>query len=78
MMMGVRIVVYEKESIGTAFRRFRKLMERHRASWKWHKQIAHLGQFYYVKPSKIRGVKEFMKKVKARQETRRAKHAGEQ
>jgi len=77
-MMGVKIVVYEKESIGTALRRFRKLMERHRASWKWHKQVAHRGQFYYVKPSTIRGVKQFMKKVKARKETYRAKCAGEQ
>lgn len=78
MKMSVRIVVYENESIGAALRRFRKLMERHRASWKWHKQVAHLGQFYFVKPSQIRGVKRYMKKVKARQETRRAKHEGKQ
>jgi ribosomal protein S21 len=77
-MMGVKIAVYEGESIPTALRRFRKLMERHRASWKWYKQVALRRPFYYVKPSKVRGVKRFMKKVKAQQETRHAKHAGEQ
>ena len=33
---------------------------------------------YYVKPSKIRGIKRYLKKVKARSATRRAKLAGEQ
>jgi ribosomal protein S21 len=64
--MGVRITVGEGESIELALKRFRKLLERHRASWKWHKPVGWRGLNYYVKPSKIRGVKRFMRKVKAR------------
>lgn len=77
-MMGVRIVVGEREPIGLALKRFRKVLERHRASWKWHKPIGWRGLNSYIKPSKIRGVKRFLKKVKARTATRRAKLAGEQ
>jgi hypothetical protein len=77
-MMGVRIVLAEGEPIGLALRRFRKLLEWHRASWKWHKPVGWRGLNYYVKPSKVRGVKRFLKKVKTRAATRRAKLAGEQ
>jgi ribosomal protein S21 len=77
-MMGVRIVVGEGEPIELALKRFRKLLEWHRASWKWHKPIGWRGLNYYVKPSKIRGVKRFVKRVKARLATRLAKRAGEQ
>jgi hypothetical protein len=76
--MGVRIVLAEREPIGLALRRFRKLLEQHRASWKWHKPVGWRGLNYYVKPSKVRGVKRFLKKVKARSATLRAKTAGEQ
>jgi ribosomal protein S21 len=64
--MGVMIIVGEGESIEQALKRFRKLLERLRASWKWHKPVGWRGLIYYVKPSKIRGVKRFMRKVKSR------------
>lgn len=74
--MGVRITVGEQEPIQEALKRFRKLLEHHRASWKWHKPVGWRGLNYYVKPSKIRGVKRFMRKVKARSAAGRAGFTG--
>jgi ribosomal protein S21 len=77
ILMGVRITVGEGESIELTLKRFRKLLERHRASWKWYKPVGWRGLNYYVKPSKIRGVKRFVRKVKARAAAQGAKLTGE-
>jgi len=70
--MGVRIVLAEGEPISQALRRFRKLLERHRASWEmWRRQN-------FIKPTQTRRAKRFKKKFKARLATRLAKKAGEQ
>jgi small subunit ribosomal protein S21 len=70
--MGVRIVLADKEPIGLALRRFKRLLERHRASYLPRRHR------YFVKPTEIRRAKRFQKKFKARRATLLAKQAGEQ
>jgi small subunit ribosomal protein S21 len=70
--MGVRIVLAEGESIGQALQRFRKLLERHGATWQLRRRR------FYVKPTQTRRAKRFRKRFKARRATLLAKKAGEQ
>jgi len=70
--MGVRIVLAEGESIGQAFRRLRKLLERLGVSWELRRRK------YYLKPSQVRRAKRFRKRFKARHAVLIAKMAGEQ
>jgi small subunit ribosomal protein S21 len=70
--MRVRIVLAEGESIGQAFRRFRKLLERQGVAWDMRRRK------YFVKPAQTRRAKRFRKRFKARLATLLAKRAGEQ
>jgi len=70
--MGVRIVLADKEPIGLALRRVKKLLEREGVTWESKRR----GSF--VKPTQIRRAKKFRKKFKAREATLLAKMAGEQ
>jgi small subunit ribosomal protein S21 len=70
--MGVRIVLADKEPIGLALRRFRKLLERNGV-------VRDLrGQAYFVKLTQIRRAKRFKKRFKARMATLLAQGAGSQ
>jgi ribosomal protein S21 len=70
--MGVRIVLADKEAIGLAFRRFKKLLERHGVIWEIRRRK------YFSKPTQARRAKQFQKRFKARQATLQAKRTGEQ
>jgi small subunit ribosomal protein S21 len=70
--MGVRIVVGEREPIGLALRRFKKLLQRHGVAWALRRRK------YYDGPVQDRRAKAFRKKFKARRATLLAKMAGEQ
>jgi len=56
----------EGESVGQALERLRKLLGRHRATWKQHKPIGWRIPAYFVKPTQVRRAKRFRRKVKAR------------
>jgi ribosomal protein S21 len=70
--MGVRIVLADKEPIGLALRRLKKLLERAGVAWETRRRRS------FLKPAQIRRAKEFKKRFKARQATLLAKMAGEQ
>jgi small subunit ribosomal protein S21 len=70
--MGVRIVVGEREPIGLALRRFKKLLERQGVLWEMRRRA------YFADPSQARRAKRFRKRFKARKETLLAQRAGEQ
>ena len=70
--MGVRIVLADKEQIGLALRRLKKLLEREGVTWETRRRRS------FVKPTQMRRAKEFKKKFKARKATLLAKMAGEQ
>jgi small subunit ribosomal protein S21 len=70
--MGVRIVLADKEPIGLALKRFKKLLERLGASWEQRRRG------HFVKPTQTRRAKRFRKRFKARHATLLAQKAGEQ
>jgi small subunit ribosomal protein S21 len=70
--MGVRIILADKEQIGVALRRFKKLLEREGLAWEKRRR----GTF--VKATQTRRAKEFRKKFKSREATLLAKMAGDQ
>jgi small subunit ribosomal protein S21 len=70
--MGVRIVLADKEPIGLALRRLKKLLERLGVSWELRRRK------YFTKPTQTRRAKRFKKRFKARLATFLAKRAGEQ
>ena len=70
--MGVRIVLADKEPIGLALRRFKKLLERNGTARELRRRA------YFEKPTEIRRAKQFQKRFKARLATVRAQKAGEQ
>ncbi len=72
------MVVGEREPIDLALRRFRKLLERNRASHKWHKPVGWRGSNCHVRPCDVRRTKRHRKKIKAQLATLRAKEVGEQ
>ena len=71
-LMGVRIVVGERESIGLALRRFKQLLERQGVTWEMQRR-AHCAD-----PSQARRARRFQKRFKARKATLLAQRAGEQ
>jgi small subunit ribosomal protein S21 len=70
--MGVRIVVGEREPIGLALRRFKKLLQRQGVTWEMKRRA------YFADPTQARRAKRFQKRFKARQTTLLAQRAGEQ
>jgi small subunit ribosomal protein S21 len=70
--MGVRIVVGEREPIGLALRRFKKLLERQGVTWELRRRA------YFADASQARRAKRFQKRFKARKATLLAQMAGEQ
>jgi small subunit ribosomal protein S21 len=70
--MGVRIVVADKEPIGAALRRFRKLLERSSFAYNLRRHEA------FQKPTQERRSKAFKKRFKARRAILLAQTAGEQ
>jgi small subunit ribosomal protein S21 len=70
--MGVRIVLADKEPIGVALRRFKKLLERSGLTRDLNRQQS------FEKPTKIRRAKQFNKRFKARRATLLAQTYGEQ
>ncbi len=77
-MMGVKIVLAEREPIALALNRFRKALEHHPASWKWYKRYGWRVDFHFIKPTQIRRYKRWRKKFKAQLATLLAQRAGEQ
>jgi ribosomal protein S21 len=69
--MGIRIVLAENEPIGSALRRFKKLLERDG----FLRDLRRQKSFY--KPAQIRRAKKFKKKFKARLTTLHAQMAGQ-
>jgi ribosomal protein S21 len=70
--MGVRIVLADKEPVGLALRRLKKLLEREGVAWETRRRRS------FLKRTEIRRAKEFKKRFKAREATLLAKMAGEQ
>ncbi len=70
--MGVRIVVGEREPIGLALRRFKKLLEDKGVTWEMRRRV------YFADLTQTRRAKRFQKKFKARKATLLAQRAGEQ
>jgi ribosomal protein S21 len=70
--MGVRIVLADKEPLGLALRRLRRLLERHGVTWELRRRG------YFIKPTQARRAKRFQKRFKARLATLRAQQAGAQ
>jgi small subunit ribosomal protein S21 len=70
--MGVRIVVGEREPIGLALSRFKKLLERQGVTWEMSRRA------YFVEASQACRAKRFQKRFKARKATLLAQMAGEQ
>ena len=70
--MGVRMRLYDGETIGQALRRFKKLLASHGQVWelRWH--------VHFVPATPIRRKKKFQKRFKARKATLLAQKAGEQ
>jgi small subunit ribosomal protein S21 len=69
--MGVRIVLADKEPIGLALKRFKKLLERHGVIRDQRRQEA------FHKPTQTRRAKKFKKRFKARKTTLLKQIAGE-
>jgi len=70
--MGVRIVLADKEPIGAALRRFKKLLERSGLTYDLRRRAA------FHKPTQERRSKVFKKRFKARKATLLAQMGGEQ
>jgi small subunit ribosomal protein S21 len=70
--MAVRIVLADKEPIGKALRRFKKLLEYTGQSYEMRRRKE------FHKPSQERRSKDFKKQFKARRATLLAQIAGEQ
>jgi ribosomal protein S21 len=70
--MGVRIVLADKEPIVLALKRFKKLLQRHGATWELRRRRC------FIKPSEIRRAKRFQKRFKTREATLLAQQAGQQ
>lgn len=66
--MGVRVVVGQREPIGVALKRLRRMLERTRKRRPGH----------FIRDCEIRRHKEFRKRRKARLETEQAKQEGRQ
>ncbi len=73
-MMAFRLRVHEDEPIGHAVRRLKRHISFHQSLEKWYRRG--LAPRVYVKPCVIRGVKKFMKNVKARAGSRRVAYFG--
>jgi small subunit ribosomal protein S21 len=69
--MGVRIVVAEREPIGLALKRFKRLLERHGVTRDVRRR-------YFTDPTQGRRAKRFRKRFKARLATLLAQRAGKQ
>jgi small subunit ribosomal protein S21 len=72
MGMGVRIVLADKEPIGLALRRFKKLLERDL----WYRATRR--RLYFISATQVRRAKRFKKRFKARHATLLAQVGGEQ
>ncbi len=70
--MGVRIVLADKEPIGLALRRFKKLLERNGATRELRRRA------YFTSATQVRRARRFTKRFKARNATLLAQMAGEQ
>jgi small subunit ribosomal protein S21 len=70
--MGVRIVIGEREPIGLALRRFKKLLERQGVTWEMRRREC------FADPTRVRRAKRFRKRFMARKATLQAQRAGEQ
>jgi ribosomal protein S21 len=70
--MGVRVALAENEPIGSALKRFKKMLECEGVN----RDLARRRSF--IKRTQTRRAKEFQKKFKARKATLLAKMAGEQ
>jgi small subunit ribosomal protein S21 len=73
-VMTLRMRVHDREPIGAALRRFKKLLEQ-RGIWR---AIREQSGACYVPPTQTRRRKRFKKRLKARLETLAAQEAGEQ
>lgn len=69
--MGVRIVVGDREPIGLALRRFKKLLNRQGLTREMRRQM------YFMDATQARRAKRFQKRFKARKATLLAQRAGE-
>lgn len=65
--------VLDREPIGQAIRRFKKLLVRSGMAWELRR-----AKKYFIDPTQIRRNKRFQKRFKARKATLLAKQAGEQ
>jgi small subunit ribosomal protein S21 len=70
--MGVKIVLGEREPIGLALRRFRKLLERSEFGWESRRKR------WFTKATEMRRKKAFRKWYKNRHAMLMAKRAGKQ
>ena len=70
--MGVKIVLAEREPIGLALRRFRKLLERNNIPWETRRKR------WFITATQIRRSKAFRKWYKSLQATLQAKREGKQ
>jgi ribosomal protein S21 len=78
-LMGVRIVVADKEPIALALKRFKRSLEQHGVNWEMRKRgflIQPKGCIF--KATAAHRAKKFQKRFKARKATLLAKMAGEQ
>ena len=71
-MMGVRIVLADKEPIAVGLRRLRKSLERHGVTWEVRQHL------YFAKDCETRRRNRFRKRFKSRLATLRAKEAGKE
>jgi small subunit ribosomal protein S21 len=70
--MGVRLRVHDREPIGQALRRFRKLLAREGLTWDRRRHI------HFLDPTQLRRARRFRKRFKARKATLEAQRAGQQ
>jgi ribosomal protein S21 len=78
-MMGDRIVVADKETVGSALKRFKRAIERNGVSWDMRRRrlLVQPGEVF-TRSTEERRAKKFQKRSKAREATLLAKIAGEQ
>jgi small subunit ribosomal protein S21 len=72
IVMGVRIRVGEREPIGLALKRLKKLLIRENVAWEMRRRSC------FADPTQQRRAKRFQKRFKARKATLLAQMAGEQ
>jgi small subunit ribosomal protein S21 len=70
--MGIRMRVHEREPIGQALRRFKKLVQQHGDSWERRRRA-----WRFAPGTQLRRKKQFKKRLKARLATLEAQKAGE-